>query len=273
MSLVFSSLGSRLTVAVFSVLLVAGCSGSDRVPFADVGAPRAGDQLIGKVDHARDGRVLVGRVGDPRAEAAAYAPPAGSANAGSAGIDYLDTPGSGEGDLGQAGPLMASAQPATAAETQGLDQGGAMSAMVIPDGGVNIDGELGIDPQAGLSDATYADGASPVGVQPHVVTEGGAMAIAEGTTSQPVVDGIGFDEPTEIVTGPSGAGQPVAGESQVAQEMPDEGGILPLSVDSGNSGMSDPVPVSNRRVAAAQPSSAAPAGKDCSLYLDKRNCR
>jgi len=260
MSLVFSSLCSRLSVAVFSALLVAGCSGSDRVPFADVGGPRAGDQLIGKVDHARDGRVLVGRVGDPRAEAAAYAPAVGGQNAGSAGIDYLDTPGSGESGSVQTAPLMASTEPAMAGE------GGAMSAMVIPDGGVNIDGELGIGAAAGVSDATYADGASPVGVQPHVVTEGGAMAIAEGTTSQPVVDGIGFDEPTQIVTGPSGA--PVA-ETQVAGDMPEEGGILPLSADSGNSGMEDPGPVETRRVAAQ----AAPGAKDCSLYLDKRNCR
>jgi hypothetical protein len=85
-----------------------------------------------------------------------------------------------------------------------------------------------------------------------------------------VVDGIGFDEPTEIVTGPSGP-QPAVQETQVAEQIPEEGGILPLSADSGNSGMSDPVPVSNRGVAAAP--SRAPAGKDCSLYLDKRNCR
>ena len=49
-----------------------------------------------------------------------------------------------------------------------------------------------------------------------------------------MLDGIGFDEPTQIVTGPSGA--PVA-ETQVAEQMPEEGGILPLSVDSGNSGL------------------------------------
>jgi hypothetical protein len=148
-------------------------------------------------------------------------------------------------------------------------QGQMMSAMAIPEGGVNIDGELGILTAPEVSEASDADGASPVGVQPHVVVQGGAMAIAEGNTSQPVVDGIGFDEPTQIVTGPSGP-QPVAGETQVAQEMPEEGEILPLSVDSGNSGMSDPVPVSNARVAAKTP---MPAGKDCSLYLDKRNCR
>jgi hypothetical protein len=34
--------------------------------------------------------------------------------------------------------------------------------------------------------------------------------------------------------------------------------------------MSDPAPVMAQPVAAR---AAAPAGKDCSLYLDKRNCR
>jgi len=144
--------------------------------------------------------------------------------------------------------------------------GQTMDAMAIPDGGVNIDGELGIAAASGVSDGDYAEMASPVGVQPHVVTSGGAMAIAEGNTSQPVVDGIGFDEPTQIVTGPSG----MAAQTQVAGQMPEEGGILPLSADSGNSGMNDPVPAMGQPVAAT---SAAPAGRDCSLYLDKRNCR
>ncbi|MDH4411665.1 MAG: hypothetical protein QE484_00050 [Rhizobium sp.] len=269
MSFVFSSFGSRLTVAVLSALFVAGCSGSDRVPLADVGGPRAGDQLIGKVDHGQDGRVLVGRVGDPQAEAAAYAPPAGAQNAGSQGLDYLDTPRISDGETQPVASMMAAAEP----DQDGGGERQMMSAMVIPEGGVNIDGELGIGAAPQVSDATYADAASPVGVQPHVVTEGGAMAIAEGNTSQPVVDGIGFDAPTEIVTGPRGAPQPVVAETQVAGEMPEEGGILPLSVDSGNTGMSDPVPVETRRVAQASEQPRAPAGKDCSLYLDKRNCR
>lgn len=249
MSLVSSSLGRRLTVAAFSALLLSGCSGSDRIPFADVGGPRAGDQLIGKVDRSRDGRV-----GEVSPETAAYAPPAAAQNGGSAGIDYLNTP-----NLAEAPAVDAAAD---AAEPSG------MTAMAIPEGGVNIDGELGIGGASSLSDVGYPDATSPVGVQPHVVTQGGAMAIAEGNTSQPVVDGIGFDEPTQIVTGPSGASQPIMAETQVA-EMPEEGGILPLSVDSGNSGLEDPVPVSNRRAAAAP----AASGRDCSLYLDKRNCR
>lgn len=276
MSFVFSSLGCRLTVAVFSALTVAGCSGSDRIPLAEIGGgPRAGDQLIGKVDRTRDGRVLVGRIGDPRAEAAAYAPAATAQNAGSAGIDYLDTPNLAGTSAVQAAPLTAPL--AAAAEASAVDGGegateGAVTAMAIPEGGVNIDGELGIGTSATVSDAGYADGASPVGVQPQLVTQNGAMAIAEGNTSQPVVDGIGFDEPTQIVTGPSGP-QPVVQETQVAEQMPEEGGILPLSVDSGSSGMDDQVGLDTRRSAAAASPVRAPAGKDCSLYLDKRNCR
>ncbi|RKE84675.1 hypothetical protein [Rhizobium sp. AG855] len=262
MSFVFSSLGSRLTIAAFSALLLSGCSGSDRIPLADVGGgARPGDQMIGKVERTRDGRVLVGRVGDPQAEAAAYAPPAGQQNAGSEGIDYLNTPNlAGNGAVQGASRMAPASSDAWAGQT--------MSAMAIPEGGVNIDGELGV----GVSDASYADAASPVGVQPQLVTQDGAMAIAEGNTSQPVVDGIGFDEPTQIVTGPTGP-QPAVQETQVAEQMPDEGGILPLSADSGNSGMNDPGPVSSRRVAASAPPRRAPAGKDCSLYLDKRNCR
>ncbi|SIQ93168.1 hypothetical protein SAMN05880561_10649 [Rhizobium sp. RU33A] len=266
MSVAFSSLGSRWTVAVFSVLFVAGCSGSDRIPFADVGGPRAGDQLIGKVDRSKDGPVLVGRVGDPRAEAAAYAAPA-ARNGGAQGLDYLDTPNLAGSDAPQAAPALAAAEP----QFGNGGEGRTMSAMAIPEGGVNIDGALGIGAEPGISDVSYADVTSPVGVQPQLVTEAGAMAIAEGNTSQPVVDGIGFDEPTQIVTGPSGVQQPVMAETQVA-EMPEEGGILPLSVDSGNSGFDDPAPVSSQRAAAAS-KAGAPAGKDCSLYLDKRNCR
>jgi len=262
MSLVFSSLGHRLTVAALSGLLLAGCSGSDRIPFADIGGPRAGDQLVGKVDRRRDGGLLVGRVGEVAPETAAYAAPVEASNAGREGIDYLNTPNLGQDQQAQAASQRAAAQAGPADE----GQADTMSAMLIPEGGVNIDGELGVG--AGVSDASQADATSPVGVQPQLVTEDGAMAIAEGNTSQPVVDGIGFDEPAQIVTGPRGV-QPVAQQTQVAGEMPDEGGILPLSVDSGNSGMEDPSPVGTRRVAAQ----AAPAGKDCSLYLDKRNCR
>ncbi|MFN3721360.1 MAG: hypothetical protein ACK4UW_20885 [Rhizobium rhizophilum] len=267
MSFVFSSLGCRIAAACFSALMLSGCSGSDRIPFADIGGPRAGDQLIGKVDRKRDERVLVGRVGDRQAEAAAYAAPAGAQNAGSAGLDYLDTPNLAENEGPPAAPMMAAAEPGPV----GAGQSQAMSAMVIPEGGVNIDGQLGIGEAPLVSDLNSAEVVSPVGVQPHVVTQGGAMAIAEGTTSQPVVDGIGFDEPTQIVTGPGGD-VPLVDEVQVAEDLPDEGGILPLSADSGNSGMDDPVPVSTRRVAASK-GGGAPAGKDCSLYLDKRNCR
>lgn len=262
MSLVFSSLGRRLTVAAFSALMLSGCSGSDRVPFADVGGPRAGDQLIGRVDRSRDGRVLVGRVGEVSPETAAYAAPAPAHNGGSEGIDYLNTP-----NLAKSAPLESTAD---FAEPVGME------AMAIPEGGVNIDGALGVGTAPVASDLGSAEVVSPIGVQPHVVTQGGAMAIAEGTTSQPVVDGIGFDEPTQIVTGPgapavdgyAGADAGLTVEP-VAAEMPEEGGILPLAADSGNSGMDDIVPVSTRRVAAK----SEPAGKDCSLYLDKRNCR
>jgi hypothetical protein len=269
MSFVFSSLGCRLTAVAIVASLTAGCSGSDRIPLADIGGPQKGDVLVGRVNAKRDGRVLVGRVGEVSPEAVAYAPPNAGTNGGSAGIDYLNTP-----NLAAAAPV----QPMTSGDSAGQSQ----SAKAIPEGGVNIDGELGVGQGSGdVASAELSPGDAVAegyreteGVQPQIVTQGGAMAMAEGNTSQPVVDGIGFDEPTEIVTGPRGP-QPAVQEAEVAQEMPaspEEGAILPLSVDSGNSGMNDPVPVTPRRVATASPA-RAPAGKDCSLYLDKRNCR
>ncbi len=257
MSFAFSSLGCRLMAASVLALFTAGCSGSDRIPLADIGGPQRGDVLVGKVDAKRDGRVLVGRVGQVSPEAVAYAPPSAPANGGSAGIDYLDTP-----NLASAAPV----EPVTSDDSQ------SQTAMAIPEGGVNIDGELGVADPSGVA---VAEGyGETVGVQPQIVTQGGAMAIAEGTTAQPVVDGIGFDEPTEIVTGPRGPVEPAAAagvqQTEVAEETGQDGGILPLSVDSGTSGMGDAPPVAPRRVAAA---SAPPVTKDCSLYLDKRNCR
>lgn len=267
MSFVFSSLGRRLTAVACLALSTAGCTGSDRIPLADIGGPQQGDVLVGRVDTRRDGRVLVGRVGAVSPEPVAYASSTAPTNGGSSGIDYLNTPNL---------AADAAAQPELSAERQ------SQAAMVIPDGGVNIDGELGIgEASNGVAAADISSGDAvaegyyeTTGVQPQIVTQGGAMAIAEGQTSQPVVDGIGFDEPTEIVTGPTAPGGSAqtgadmgAQEIQVAQEMPEEGGILPLSVDSGNSGMGDPVPVAAKR------ETAPPASKDCSLYLDKRNCR
>lgn len=266
MSSVFSSLCCRLTAVAVLALSTAGCSGSDRIPLADVGGPQKGDVLVGRVDK-RDGQVLIGRVGAVSPEAVAYAPPAMAANGGSAGIDYLNTP-----NLAAAAP----AQPEIAAEPP------RQTAMAIPEGGVNIDGELGVaqapsdvaSAEMSSGDAVADGYRETEGVQPQIVTQGGAMAMAEGQTSQPVVDGIGFDEPTEIVTGPSGAARTAGGAGvQLVDAAPEEGGILPLSVDSGNSGMSDPAPVTPRRAAAAPSVARAPAGKDCSLYLDKRNCR
>ena len=262
MSFVFSSLGCRLTAVACLALSATGCTGSDRIPLADIGGPQKGDVLVGRVDARRDGRVLVGRVGAVSPEPVAYASSTVPTNGGSAGIDYLNTP-----NLAADAPV----QPELAAEPQ------SQMATVIPDGGVNIDGELGIGDasngvvaaEASSGDAVAEGYQETAGVQPQIVTQGGAMAIAEGQTSQPVVDGIGFDEPTEIVTGPSGP-QPAVQETQVAEQMRLEGGILPLSADSGNSGMNEPVPVSSRGATAR---SHVPAGKDCSLYLDKRNCR
>ncbi|MDH4441028.1 MAG: hypothetical protein QE284_11645 [Rhizobium sp.] len=262
MSFVFSSLGRRLTAAIALSLLTAGCSGSDRIPLADIGGPQKGDVLVGRLVAMREGRGRVGRVGEVSPEAVAYASPTAAANGGRAGIDYLDTPNLADGEASVEPPMQAAE--AYGAPGVGLDESQSQSAMVIPEGGVNLDGELGI----GAGEASMV-AASPEGVQPQIVTQGGAMAIAEGHTAQPVVDGIGFDNPEALVTGPV---TPAAVPTELAEQTAGEDPILPLSADSGTTGLdtaSEPVTPARAQHATR----AAPSADACALYLDKSNCR
>jgi hypothetical protein len=258
---------SRVALSLSAAIMLGACSGSDRLPPAEVsGVPKG---MRGEVE-------LVGRVGDVELdrrdggneEPIAYAAPAASSNGGSAAIDYLNTPNLAgtdpgtnvQGDVETIGGQtlepsgMSGSQTLASASTDDARQGG----LVIPEGGVNIDAELGLAAAEGEGySAARIDG-----VQPQIVTAGGAMAIAEGNTSQPVVDGIGFDNPTSLNAGVMGASgieqvadgvaEMQAGEQQVADDR-----ILPLAEDSGNTGMD---------------SADSKPAVDCSLYLDKRNC-
>lgn len=229
-----SSLSLRASFGLALLSLSAGCTGSERFPPVEVGATRPnGDVLVGRVQR-RGGAEPIGRVD----EAVAYAP--------SADID--------------AGARMADAAP-MAGEDVAYEQAAApvsSASMEIPQYGVNMDAGLGLGPAQTAERAAEANG---LGVQPQIVTNTGAMAMAEGATAQPVVDGIGFDEPVQVA-----AGAPDSGEDAGLDQSADvslgegEGQILPLSVDSGNSGM-ETRPVARRKPQA-----------DCSLYLDKRNC-
>lgn len=253
---------SRVALSLSAAIMLGACSGSDRLPPAEVsGVPKG---MRGEVE-------LVGRVGDVELdrrdsgteEPIAYAAPAASSNGGSAAIDYLNTPNLAgtnpgtnvQGDVETIGGQtlepsgMSGSQTLASASTDDARPGG----LVIPEGGVNIDAELGLS-------AAEGEGYSAArieGVQPQIVTAGGAMAIAEGNTSQPVVDGIGFDNPTSLNADlPQSVAAEVAdvpaGEQQVADDR-----ILPLAKDSGNTGMD---------------SADSKPAVDCSLYLDKRNC-
>ncbi len=265
---------SRVALSLSAAIMLGACSGSDRLPPAEVsGVPKG---MRGEIE-------LVGRVGDfeldrrdsGNEEPIAYAAPAASSNGGSAAIDYLNTPNlagtnPGTGVQGDVETIegqtlepsgMSGSQTLASASTDDARPGG----LVIPDGGVNIDAELGLSAAEGEGySAARIDG-----VQPQIVTAGGAMAIAEGNTSQPVVDGIGFDNPTslnadlpqsvaaEVADVPAAdmasAAIPVTDISSASPDAADDG-ILPLSEDSGNSGLDSKPSV------------------DCSLYLDKRNC-
>ncbi len=103
-------------------------------------------------------------------------------------VDYLNTPNlAGSGHQAQSGRLpridsdeaMAGAQGA-AGNLRGQPQTwGGTQPLTAPQGGVNMDVELGVEPVVGLAQEQQ-------------------QQIAEGESDQPVVDGIGTDAPTQV---------------------------------------------------------------------------
>lgn len=103
-------------------------------------------------------------------------------------VDYLNTPNlAGSGHQAQTGRLpridsdeaMAGAQGA-AGNLRGQPQSwGGTQPLAVPQGGVNMDAELGVEPVVGLAQEQQ-------------------QQIAEGESDQPVVDGIGTDAPTQL---------------------------------------------------------------------------
>lgn len=213
----FSALLRRLVATATVMAVLSSCVGMDETDRRSGrrAEPRAGDRLEGRVD----GRQLIGRVGDglpaqaPRRGAQPMA--ADPANDGAADCASTDADPLGVND----GPC-AGADPQTADGLAGdgaslgiqpvalSDAGPAASnaadattgrRMVIPPEGVNIDAELGVagagDNPLGVGDVAQQR-AAPVAAQ--ILVPQGPMAIAEGQTSQPVVDGIGTDNPTAV---------------------------------------------------------------------------
>ncbi|PDT13986.1 extensin [Rhizobium sp. J15] len=101
-------------------------------------------------------------------------------------VDYLDTPNlAGTGHAASAQPAargrrlpMIDSDEAMAAGQQTGNWGGTQN-LAIPSGGVNMDDELGAEPVVGLAQEQQ-------------------QQIAEGNATQPVVDGIGTDSPTQL---------------------------------------------------------------------------
>jgi len=111
-----------------------------------------------------------------------YAYPAGMTPVRSASVDYLDTPNlAGVGHATGARPAAAAAPPQLAMTEPGrVPAGAAAMTSAIPPQGVNMDAELGVsgEPVVGLAQEEASD-------------------IAEGASDEPVVDGIGTDNPVQ----------------------------------------------------------------------------
>lgn len=149
--------------------------------------------MIGRVDGSKE---LLGRIGEP----VAYAAPTEPRNAGSDGIDYLNTP-----NLAGTGSPISGEQPLAATSTREEPIVPASETAAAPDGsydipsdGVNMDAELGV--------ANGDQGPLLIPESPQIAP--GDMAIAEGATDQPVVDGIGTDNPSPYLSAPIAEDQP-----------------------------------------------------------------
>ncbi|MGO7907767.1 extensin family protein [Rhizobium leguminosarum] len=100
-------------------------------------------------------------------------------------VDYLDTPNlAGTGHAAPAAPAQGGRLPmidSDEALAAGQPSGnwGGTQALAVPSGGVNMDDDLGAEPVVGLAQEQQ-------------------QQIAEGNATEPVVDGIGTDNPTQL---------------------------------------------------------------------------
>ena len=127
-----------------------------------------------------DNNMRVGAIQPRRVEPAAapqYAYPTNAAPVQAASVDYLDTPNL-AGVAPAGGSQSAAPRLAMAGTSRAPAEAGLTSA--VPSEGINMDAELGVDSQqvVGLAQEEAGD-------------------IAEGASDQPVVDGIGSDNPVQ----------------------------------------------------------------------------
>ena len=212
-------------LVILPAATLVSCIGDGVAPPSEVGQTPAGFSSRAEPEGRVADRELLGPVG----ASAAYAPETVSLGRASGAADYLDTPnlagrdsGADEDPLGVNDPrgapsdeaisraepdasLMASGQQDSLREQalrQPMPQGGAYE---IPAEGVNIDAELGVGGENVLGVGETAPQAQRAPVAAQIMVPQGPMAIAEGQTSQPVVDGIGTDNPVSLQA-PQGQG-------------------------------------------------------------------
>ena len=202
----------RAIASLLISTMLAACSAEGLVPPAPIdGATRVG---------AISPRGMPPR--EPMSHQAYHVPPAPVSQT-SGAIDYLDTPSPAGGYPApppsgvQSAPLQqpAEAPPSTAGRLPKIDSDEALAQssmaasgpMSIPDEGVNMDAQFGFEENAADSEV--------VGL-----AEEQDSMIAEGNSDQPVVDGIGTDNPVAV-----GQGRPRA--PATAQPISDDVVVVP----------------------------------------------
>ena len=202
-------------LVILPAATLVSCIGDGVAPRAEVGRAPAGFSSRAEPEGRVADRQLLGPVGALSTQASAPV----SRGRAAEGIDYLDTPnlagldnGADEDPLGVNDPrgasLVAEADPGVPVTVSGqqallreqalgqpMPQGGVYD---IPAEGVNIDAELGVGGENILGVGEAAPQAPRVPVAAQIMVPQGPMAIAEGQTSQPVVDGIGTDNPVPL---------------------------------------------------------------------------
>lgn len=200
-----SSFLQRSALILVPAAAIASCTGDRVMPPEDLAAntPRSSrhyDRLEGRVEDIDTGRELLGPVGSP----VAYAPEPARGNGASAAINYLDTPNLAGVENGATDTVEPTAKGGvllspedTAEEAFATPADGTAGAYEIPAEGINIDAGLGVAASSDLDQPENPAPGQPVAAQ--IIVPQGPMAIAEGSTAQPVVDGIGTENPVTLL--------------------------------------------------------------------------
>lgn len=181
-----------MAILTIAALGLSNCSSDGLMPPEDID----GGTRVGSISSMRQ---PIGRVGEPIGrveEPSGYVQDAPAAPGGLAEADYLDTPNLAESDT--AAPVAGApletvdAMPDSLPDETGPSQAAA-GQLAIPEEGINIDNEV----MGTVEGPDLLADEPKLAVQP--AAPEGPMTIAEGSTSQPVVDGIGTDEPVSVM--------------------------------------------------------------------------